>query len=132
MKATETGELPDRRDGASADGGVPVTPEEAVPRLHSPLRAVVGGLELLLALGAGALTAWMWQRGVVVLDYVATDGQVEHVSHRHLGNWLAGAVGCGTLGALLLLDAARQLVLASRAGKGPAPDVEAGPEPPPR
>ncbi|WP_016701262.1 hypothetical protein, partial [Actinoalloteichus spitiensis] len=114
MKATETGQLP--APGAGADRGVLVTPEEDGPRLHSPLRAVVGGIELLLALVAGALTAWMWQRGVVALDYVGTDGQVEHVSHRHLGNWLAGAVGCGTLGGLLLLDAARQLVLASRAG----------------
>ncbi|GAA4541539.1 hypothetical protein [Amycolatopsis samaneae] len=89
---------------------------EAAPaaRLNKPWRAVVALVEVLLA----ALAVWgafaCWDAGVMTVSTTAGDGAVL-VSQRYFGGPLAGAIGLGTLAALLLVDAVRQLLLAVRA-----------------
>jgi hypothetical protein len=82
--------------------------------LHRPVRALVALAELI---GAGALV-WaafaLWDRGVDPVVLVLDDGtRLEAV--RYQGGWLALAVVLGTVAALLVLDAVRQVVLALRA-----------------
>ena len=61
------------------------------PRLHRPLRPVVAAAELIVEYPIDGTPHWL-----TLVD----------------GRWLATAVGAATLGALLLLDAGRQLALA--------------------
>ncbi|MEU8413689.1 hypothetical protein AB0C24_12920 [Amycolatopsis japonica] len=96
-------------------------PEDSRPaaRLHKPLRAVVGAVELILA----ALAVWgafaCWKAGVVpvVITYTET---TTLESQRYFGGPLAGAIGLGVLAAILVVDAIRQFLLAVRA-KGRKP-----------
>jgi len=96
-------------------------PEDTRPaaRLHKPLRAVVGAVELILA----ALAVWgafaCWKAGVVpvVITYSET---TTLESQRYFGGPLAGAIGLGVLAAILVVDAIRQFLLAVRA-KGRKP-----------
>jgi hypothetical protein len=96
-------------------------PEDSRPaaRLHKPLRAVVGAVELILA----ALAVWgafaCWKAGVVpvVITYSET---TTLESQRYFGGPLAGAIGLGVLAAILVVDAIRQFLLAVRA-KGRKP-----------
>ncbi|WP_181775106.1 hypothetical protein [Amycolatopsis pittospori] len=87
-------------------------------RLHKPLRALVGVVELILA----ALAVWgvfaCWKAGVVPV--VITYGDTTLESQRYFGGPLAGAIGLGVLAAILLVDAIRQFLLAVRA-KGRKP-----------
>ncbi len=95
-------------------------PEETRPaaRLHKPLRALVGALELILA----ALAVWgvfaCWKAGVVPLSITYGDTTLE--SQRYFGGPLAGAIGLGVVAAILVVDAIRQFLLAIRA-KGREP-----------
>ncbi len=91
-------------------------PEDSRPaaRLHKPLRAVVGAVELILA----ALAVWgafaCWKAGVVPV--VITYGEATTLeSQRYFGGPLAGAIGLGVLAAILVVDAIRQFLLAVRA-----------------
>ncbi|RSN37329.1 hypothetical protein DMC61_04575 [Amycolatopsis sp. WAC 04169] len=91
-------------------------PEDSRPaaRLHKPLRAVVGAVELVLA----ALAVWgafaCWKAGVVPV--VITYGEATTLeSQRYFGGPLAGAIGLGVLAAILVVDAIRQFLLAVRA-----------------
>jgi hypothetical protein len=83
-------------------------------RLHRPRRALVALAELLAAGAAiwGAL--WAWPHGFATITTVVADGTVLE-SERVFGNWVATAVGFGTIAAILVLDAVRQLLLAVRA-----------------
>ncbi|WP_020662933.1 hypothetical protein [Amycolatopsis benzoatilytica] len=91
-------------------------PEETLPRtkLNQPWRAFVALGEVVVA----ALALWvafvLWDAGVVTVVTKALDG-AELVSHRYFGGHLAGALGLGTLSAVLVVDAIRQLLLAVRA-----------------
>jgi hypothetical protein len=81
--------------------------------LHRPFRAVVAFVELLAA-GAALWGAFLvWPRGFATITTVIGQGTVLE-SQRVYGNWLAAAVGLGTLAALLVVDAVRQLLLAVR------------------
>ncbi|MPZ84142.1 MAG: hypothetical protein GEV28_28585 [Actinophytocola sp.] len=82
-------------------------------RLHRPWRALVALVELLVAGGLVLLAFWAWPRGFATITTVVGDG-TELVSTRIYGNWLGGAIGFGTVAALLVLDALRQVVLAVR------------------
>ncbi|OXM53323.1 hypothetical protein [Amycolatopsis alba] len=88
-------------------------------RLHKPLRALVGAVEVILA----ALAVWgafaCWKAGVVpvVITYSET---TTLESQRYFGGPLAGAIGLVVLAAILLVDAIRQFLLAVRA-KGRKP-----------
>jgi hypothetical protein len=101
-------------------------------RLHRPVRAVVAIVELVVAGFAVWGAFWAWPRGFATITTTISDG-TELDSERVLGNWLAFAIAFGTLAALLVLDAVRQLVLATRvrpaAGKPveePAPEEQQG------
>ncbi|GDY29459.1 hypothetical protein GTS_10920 [Gandjariella thermophila] len=84
--------------------------------LHHPWRMfrVLG--DAVLAVLAVAAAVWCWRQGVVTIHYPAADGLPAEDSTRYLGNWMTGAVALGTLAALLVVDAVRQLVLAVRIG----------------
>lgn len=92
-----------------------VAPPPTEPgRLHKPWRALVALAELLVAGVAVWLAFDFWPRGIAKIVEHYPNGIVLE-STRYIGSWMAGAIGLGTLAALLVLDALRQLVLAVRA-----------------
>ncbi|HEY0498607.1 MAG TPA: hypothetical protein VGD48_22895 [Kutzneria sp.] len=101
------------------------------PRLNQPWRAAVAGGLVVVAVLAVLAAVWSWQHGIVRYDIPAGEGTPEMVSTRFVGSWLSGAVGLGTLAAILLVSAARQLLLALRTRDShPLPPVQTA-EPPP-
>lgn len=108
-------------------------PSTEPDRLHRPVRAVVAIVELVVAGFAVWGAFWAWPRGFATITTTISDG-TELDSERVLGNWLAFAIAFGTLAALLVLDAVRQLVLATRVRPtvptSPAPAGEPAPEEP--
>lgn len=90
-------------------------PARPAPRLHRPRRMVVLAVELAAAVlfGAGVLLAW--QRGMVPYELPASDNPaVPDEVDRRSGPWLGVAFVLAAGAGLLLLDAIRQAVLASR------------------
>jgi hypothetical protein len=83
-------------------------------RLHKPWRILVAVAEVVVAF----LLAWAayacWRSGVATVVTTTDDGAVLE-SRRYFGGLLAAAVGLGTIGVILLVDAVRQLLLAVRA-----------------
>ena len=107
-----------------------VAPPPTEPaRLHRPGRAVIALVELVLAGLAVWAAFWAWPQAFATISETITEGVVRD-SQRIYGNWIAAAVGFGTLAALLVVDAVRQTLLAirirpRRAKKGAAePDAE--------
>ncbi|MFI5605832.1 hypothetical protein [Amycolatopsis sp. NPDC051903] len=95
--------------------GAELWPEEqAKARLNQPWRALVALGEVVVA----ALALWvafaLWHAGVVTVVTTAGDG-AQLTSQRYFGGHLAGALGLGTVTAVLVVDAVRQLLLAVRA-----------------
>lgn len=88
-------------------------PPTATGGLNRPWRALVAALEMVLAAAAVWGAFWAWPNGVVTIS-MTVDGTVLE-STRFAGNWMAAAIGFGTLATLLVLDAIRQTVLAVRA-----------------
>ncbi|MGP4015201.1 hypothetical protein [Saccharopolyspora sp. 5N708] len=82
--------------------------------LNQPWRAAVAGIELVVAVALLLAAWWSWRHGTVTIFLPGPQGAVDVVT-RSIGSWLAGAVAAVTLAGLLLLDAIRQLMLASRA-----------------
>jgi hypothetical protein len=91
-------------------------PEEAAPRarLHKPWRTLVAVGEFVLAVAAGWTAYALWRGGAVTVVTHTEDGAALE-SHRYFGGLLAAAIGLGTVAAILLVDAVRQLSLAVRA-----------------
>lgn len=91
-------------------------PEEAGPtdRLHKPWRALVAVVEAVLAVAAGWAAYLLWHGGSATVVTRTDDGAILE-SHRYFGGMLAAAIGLGTVAAILLVDAVRQLSLAVRA-----------------
>ena len=92
-----------------------VAPPPTEPgRLNKPWRAFVALGELV----AAAVALWfafdVWPRGVAKIVENYGDGIVLE-STRWVGSWIALAVVLGTVAALLVLDAVRQVLLAVRA-----------------
>ncbi|SFN99670.1 hypothetical protein SAMN05421854_101259 [Amycolatopsis rubida] len=91
-------------------------PEETQPRtkLNQPWRAFVALGEVVVA----GLVLWaafaLWHAGVGTVVTTAGDG-TKLASERYFGGHIAGALGLGTLSAVLVVDAVRQLLLAVRA-----------------
>ncbi len=98
-------------------------PDEPGPhaRLHKPWRALVAVVEVVLAVLAGWAAYACWHSSVATVVTRTDDGAVLE-SHRYFGGLLAGAIGLGTVAALLLVDAVRQLTLAVRARSSRAKD----------
>ena len=97
---------------ASTDQLVAPPPTEPA-RLHRPVRGLVALAELLVAAVAVWGAFWAWPRGFATITTVISDGTALE-SERVLGNWLAAAIAFGTIAALLVVDATRQLLLATR------------------
>ena len=91
-------------------------PEEPGPRarLHKPWRTLVAVVEVVLAVAAGWAAYALWRGGAATVVTHTDDGATLE-SHRYFGGMLAGAIGLGTVAAILLVDAVRQLSLAVRA-----------------
>ncbi len=100
-----------------------VTGSDTSGRLNQPVRAVVAAVEVLAAAALVWLAFWLWPHGIATITDRASDGAVL-VSSRYFGNWAAGAIGAGTVAALLVLDAIREVVLALRARPRPTPEPE--------
>ena len=88
-------------------------PTEQDP-LHEPWRAFVALGELI----AAAVAVWfafdVWPRGIAkVVEHYPNNITLE--STRWVGSWMSLAILLGTVAALLVLDALRQVVLAVRA-----------------
>jgi hypothetical protein len=92
-----------------------VAPPPTEPaRLHRPGRLIVALAELVVAGLAVWGAFWAWPQAFATISETITDGVVLD-SQRIYGNWIAAAVGFGTLAALLVVDAVRQTLLAVRA-----------------
>ena len=82
--------------------------------LHTPWRALAALGELVVAAVAVWFAFDVWPRGIAkVVEHYPNDITLE--STRFVGSWMAFAVLLGTVGAVLVLDALRQVVLAVRA-----------------
>jgi hypothetical protein len=90
--------------------------------LHRPWRALVALGELLVAGGAIWLAFWCWSYSAVRVTTVLSDG-TRLDSTNYTGHWQAAAIALGTVAAVLVLDALRQLVLAVRVRRGSRHDV---------
>ncbi|ALG14011.1 hypothetical protein [Kibdelosporangium phytohabitans] len=91
----------------------PLPPVRA--KLNQPKRALVAAAELVVAAGLVWLAFWLWPMSVATITTVFEDGRPPLVSHRYFGHWMSLSVLSGTVAAVLVVDAVRQLVLASRA-----------------
>lgn len=81
--------------------------------LNRPWRALVSGGELVVA-GLALWAAYLcWPLGVADVVQTSSDGR-RVVTTQYYGSWLAVAVALGTICAVLVVDAVRQLVLAVR------------------
>jgi hypothetical protein len=89
-------------------------PPAEAGRLNRPGRAVIALAELVCAGFAVWGAFWAWPRGFATITTVISNG-TELDSQRISGNWLAAAIGFGTLAGVLVLDSLRQLLLAVRA-----------------
>jgi hypothetical protein len=81
--------------------------------LHRPRRAFVALAEVVVAGVVLWLMFLLWDAGSATLTTTLTDG-TQLVSTRNFGGRIAGAIGLGVVAALLLVDAVRQLLLATR------------------
>lgn len=91
-----------------------VAPPPTEPaRLHRPGRAIIALVELVLAGLAVWAAFWAWPQAFATITETITEGVVRD-SQRIYGNWIAAAVGFGTVAALLVVDAVRQTLLAVR------------------
>jgi hypothetical protein len=106
-----------------------VAPPPTEPgRLHRPGRAIVALVEVLVAGLAVWGAFWAWPHGFATIATQIADGRVLE-SQRVFGNWLAAAIGFGTIAAVLVLDAARQVLLAVRVRPKREPMQETRQEP---
>lgn len=86
-------------------------------RLNQPWRALVALAELVVAAVAVWFAFGFWPRGVAkIVEHYPDDIVLE--STRWVGSWMALAILLGTVAAVLVVDAVRQVVLAVRARPG--------------
>lgn len=96
-----------------ADDVVEDTPAYAALSLHQPRRGLIAAGEVVVVVVLAFVAVWCWNRGITHLSY-PIEGRDPLISTRYHGNWLGTAALCVTMAAVLLLDAARQVVLAAR------------------
>ncbi len=90
------------------------------PRLNQPYRAFVAIGELLLATAAVIVAVLCWHRGIATMITPLGNGRPPLVSTMFHGSWQSGAIGLVLVAGLLLLDALRQVLLATRTRQRPA------------
>lgn len=98
---------------AATDELVAPPPTEPA-RLNKPGRAIIALAELVVAGVAVWFAFDFWPRGVAKIVEHYPDGIVLE-STRWVGSWMALAILLGTVAAVLVVDAVRQIVLAARA-----------------
>ena len=81
--------------------------------LHRPRRAFVALAEAVVCGVAIWFAFVLWDASSVTLTTTLADG-TQLMSTRDFGAQIAGAIGLGVLAVLLLVDAVRQLLLATR------------------
>jgi hypothetical protein len=94
----------------------------AVPRpsrppapIHQPARALVAFVEIVLVVTFCLAAAWAWRRASIPYELPMSENPaMPRTVDRWSGPWVGVAFGLTTLAGWLLLDAARQLVLAIR------------------
>lgn len=110
-------------DSRSADAATREMPAQgtattaAGARLHRPWRALVAAIELVLAAVAVWLAFVVWSHAITEITTM-TGSDKEVTLTRYHGDVIAGAIGLGTLAAVLVLDAIRELMLAVRTKRG--------------
>ena len=82
--------------------------------LNEPWRALVALAELVLAGVAVWFAFDLWPRGIAKIVEHYPDGIVLE-STRWVGSWMSLAILLGTVAAVLVVDAVRQVALAARA-----------------
>lgn len=102
-----------RASDATPRDEAPADHPPAVPsRLHRPWRALVALVELVLAGAAVWLSFVVWPQAITEITLTIGDGERITLT-RHHGELVFLAIGLGLLAALLVVDAVRQLLLAS-------------------
>jgi hypothetical protein len=89
--------------------------------------------EVALAVALCFAAAWAWRRASIPYELpISQNPAVPRTVDRWSGPWVAAAFGLATLAGVLVLDAARQLVLAIRVSRRPSwperPERPEGPE----
>jgi hypothetical protein len=89
-------------------------PTEPPGRLNKPWRALAALIELIIAGVAVWFAFVVWPHGVakIVMDY---GNGIVLESTRWVGSWMSLAILLGTVAAVLVVDAVRQVLLAVRA-----------------
>ncbi len=88
-------------------------PTEPGP-LHKPWRALVALAEVVVAAVCVFFAFQVWPNGIANITERYPNGLVLE-STRWVGSWMSFAILLGTVAALLVLDAVRQVILAVRA-----------------
>ena len=92
-----------------------VAPPPTEPgQLHKPWRALVALGEVIFAAVAVFFAFLVWPKGIATIVERYPNGIVLE-STRWVGSWMSLAILLGTVAALLVLDALRQVLLAVRA-----------------
>jgi hypothetical protein len=115
-----------------AKHAVPPSPVEAQPAdpdatepappapipIHQPARGLVALAEIVVAVALCFAAAWAWRHASIPYELPASQNPaVPRTVDRWSGPWVAVAFGLATLAGGLVLDAARQLMLASRVSR---------------
>lgn len=98
-------------------------------RLEQPWRFAVAAGELILAAAAVVVGILLWGNGVTTMVTPLGAGQPPLVSTIYYGNWMAAGIGLVAVATLLVLDAIREIVLATRARGRRVRDVTVAPPP---
>jgi len=113
---------------AQPDAAEPAAPPPLGP-IHQPARGLVALAEIVLAAVLCIVATWAWHRASIPYELPPSENPVvPHSVERWSGSWVAAAFGLATLAGGLLLDAARQLVLAVRVSRRASqPETVTGP-----
>lgn len=111
---------PAQAQPADPDATEPAEPRPPAP-MHQPARGLVALAEIALAVALCFAAAWAWRRASIPYELPTSQNPaVPHTVDRWSGPWVAAAFGLATLAGALVLDAARQLVLAIRVSQRPS------------
>jgi hypothetical protein len=87
---------------------------DSPPRLDQPWRFAVAAAELVVAAVAAVFAVVLWHRGVTTMVTPLSAGGPPLVSTIFYGDWMTYAIALVTAGAILVLDAIREILLGAR------------------